>query len=37
MSEQYETILRVLGYGIEFFQLLALPVVLAALTRRLAK
>ncbi len=37
MSEQYETILRCLGYVIEFIQLLALPVVLAALTRRLAK
>jgi hypothetical protein len=37
MSETHETILRCLGYGIEFIQLLALPVVLAALTRRLAK
>jgi hypothetical protein len=37
MSETHETIVRCLGYGIEFFQILALPVVLAALTWRLAK
>jgi hypothetical protein len=37
MSETHETILRCLGYGIEFIQLLAVPVVLAAMTRRLAK
>ena len=33
----YETILRCLGYGIEFFQVLALPLILAALTWRLAR
>jgi hypothetical protein len=37
MSETHETILRCLGYGIEFIQLLAVPAVLAAMTRRLAK
>lgn len=37
MSETHITILRCLGYGIEFFQILALPVVLAALTWRLAR
>jgi hypothetical protein len=37
MSETHETILRCLGYGIEFIQLLAVPVVLASLTWRLAR
>jgi len=33
----HETILRCLGYGIEFFQILSVPAALAALTWRLAK
>jgi hypothetical protein len=33
----YDTTLRLLGYGIEFFQLMAAPVALAALTWRLAR
>jgi hypothetical protein len=37
MSEQYETILRCLGYGIDFIQLLTVPALLLAATWRLAK
>jgi hypothetical protein len=33
----YETTLRCIGYGIDFIQILALPVLLAALTWRLAR
>jgi hypothetical protein len=33
----FETTLRCLGYGIDFLQILALPVLLAALTWRLAR
>ena len=33
----YETTLRCIGYGIEFLQVLALPLILAALTWRLAR
>jgi hypothetical protein len=33
----HETILRCLGYGIEFVKLMAAPVALAALTWRLAR
>jgi hypothetical protein len=33
----YETTLRCLGYAIDFLQVLALPLILAALTWRLAR
>jgi hypothetical protein len=33
----YETTLRCLGYGIDFLQIVTLPVLLAALTWRLAR
>jgi hypothetical protein len=33
----HDTILRCLGYGIDFLQVLALPLILAALTWRLAR
>jgi hypothetical protein len=33
----YETTLRCLGYGIDFLQILALPVLLLAITWRLAR
>jgi hypothetical protein len=33
----HETIIRLLGYGIEFCQLMAAPAALAALTWRLAR
>ena len=33
----YETTLRCIGYAIEFLQILALPVILAAITWRLAR
>jgi hypothetical protein len=33
----YDTTLRCLGYAIDFLQVLALPVLLAALTWRLAR
>jgi hypothetical protein len=33
----YETIIRLLGYGIEFCQLMAAPVAIGALTWRLSK
>jgi hypothetical protein len=33
----HDTILRCLGYGIDFLQLVTLPLLLAALTWRLAK
>jgi hypothetical protein len=37
MSENHETILRCLGYGIEFLQLISVPALLASLTWRLAR
>lgn len=33
----YETTLRCLGYGIDFIQIIAVPVLLLALTGRLAR
>jgi hypothetical protein len=33
----FDTTLRCLGYGIDFIQILALPVLLAAITWRLAR
>jgi hypothetical protein len=33
----HETILRLLGYGIEFFQLMAAPAVLGAITWRMSR
>jgi len=33
----HETILRFLGYGIEFFQVMSAPVALAAITWRLTR
>jgi hypothetical protein len=33
----YETTLRCIGYAIEFLQILALPLILAAITWRLAR
>jgi hypothetical protein len=33
----YDSILRCIGYAIEFLQILALPVILAAITWRLAR
>jgi len=33
----FETTLRCLGYGIDFLQILALPLILAAITWRLAR
>jgi hypothetical protein len=33
----YETTLRCIGYAIDFLQVLALPLILAALTWRLAR
>jgi hypothetical protein len=33
----YDTTLRCIGYAIDFLQVLALPLILAALTWRLAK
>jgi hypothetical protein len=33
----YDTTLRCLGYAIDFLQVLALPLILAALTWRLAR
>ena len=33
----YETTLRCIGYGIDFLQILALPVFLLAITWRLAR
>jgi hypothetical protein len=33
----YETTLRCLGYGIDFLQVITLPLILAALTWRLAR
>ncbi len=33
----YETTLRLLGYAIDFLQVLALPLILATLTWRLAR
>ena len=33
----YDTTLRCLGYAIEFIQIIALPLILAALTWRLAR
>ena len=33
----YETTLRCIGFAIDFLQILALPVLLAALTWRLAR
>lgn len=37
MSENHEIIVRCLGYGIEFFQILSVPAALAALTWRIAR
>jgi hypothetical protein len=33
----YETTLRCIGYGLDFIQILALPLLLAAITWRLAR
>ncbi len=33
----YETTLRCIGYAIDFLQVLALPLILAAITWRLAR
>lgn len=33
----YETIIRCLGYGIDYLQIIAVPVLLLALTGRLAR
>ena len=33
----YETTLRCIGYAIDFLQVLALPLILAALTWRIAR
>jgi hypothetical protein len=33
----YETTLRCIGYGLDFIQILALPVLLLAITWRLAR
>ena len=33
----YETTLRCLGYAIDFFQVITLPLILAAITWRLAR
>jgi hypothetical protein len=33
----HDTILRCLGYGIEFFQLMAAPAVLGAITWRMSR
>jgi hypothetical protein len=33
----FETTLRCIGYAIDFLQILALPVILAAITWRLAR
>lgn len=33
----YDTTLRCLGYGIDFIQIIAVPVLLLALTGRLAR
>ena len=33
----YETTLRCIGYAIEFLQVLALPLILAAITWRIAR
>ena len=33
----YETTLRCLGYAIDFLQIIAVPVLFRALTRRLAR
>ena len=33
----HDTILRCLGYGIEFLQILAIPAALAAITWRIAR
>jgi hypothetical protein len=35
--EAHETILRFLGYGIEFFQVMAAPMALAAMTWRVSR
>jgi hypothetical protein len=37
MSETHTTIVRCLGYGIEFLQLISVPALLASITWRLAK
>jgi hypothetical protein len=33
----YDTTLRCIGYGLDFIQILALPLILAALTWRIAR
>jgi hypothetical protein len=33
----YETTLRCIGYGIDFLQIVTLPLILAAITWRLAR
>jgi hypothetical protein len=33
----HETLIRLLGYGIDFLQVITLPLILAAITWRLAR
>jgi hypothetical protein len=37
MSENYDLILRSLGYALDFLQMIIVPVLLLALTGRLAR
>ena len=37
MSENYDLILRSLGYGLDFLQMITVPLLLLALTGRLAR